>query len=157
MYLNNKLNDIMNYILKNKKHVAILLGLIVLFTLIGVYVYKKNILSKVTPSYVNNKEFVVSDVEGNKNVDLYYFYTNWCPHCKNASPVWNEFKKEIGDKYNDVNINYIEVDCDKDVDIAEKYNVTSYPTIKLEYNNKIVDYDAKPNKDTLKEFLATSL
>ena len=34
MYLNNKLNDIMNYILKNKKHVAILLGLIVLFTLI---------------------------------------------------------------------------------------------------------------------------
>lgn len=154
MNLSDKLKDTLYLIKNNKKYVVYLL-LIILFSLIGVYVYKQNILSSIKPKYVDNKEFL--NKKGEQNVDLYYFYTTWCPHCKNSSPIWNEFKEEVGDTFNDININYIEVDCDKDVDIADKFNVSSYPTIKLEYNNKIVEYDAKPNKETLKEFLASSL
>ena len=32
-----------------------------------------------------------------------------------------------------------------------------YPTIKLVDNNKIIEYDAKPELDTLHQFLNTSL
>ena len=33
----------------------------------------------------------------NKNVgriDIYYFYADWCPHCKNSRLEWDKFKQE---------------------------------------------------------------
>jgi thioredoxin-like negative regulator of GroEL len=49
------------------------------------------------------------------------------------------------------------VDCDKEAALAEKFNVQGYPTIKLVKGNQVIEYDAKPEKDTLMEFLHTSL
>ena len=37
--------------------------------------------------------------------------------------------------------------------IADKYQVDGYPTIKLLYKNKVYDFDAKVTKDNLVEFL----
>ena len=59
--------------------------------------------------------------------------------------------------FHGVTINFIEVDCDKDTALAEKFNVQGYPTIKLVRGNQVIEYDAKPNKDNLMEFLNTSL
>ena len=73
-------------------------------------------------------------------------------------PVWNDLKSEIGDnKFKGYNINFLEVDCDQDKETADKYDVKGYPTIKLVKGNQVIEYDAKPNKDTLLEFLNSSL
>ena len=53
-------------------------------------------------------------------------------------------------------INFYEVDCDKDTDTADKFNVKGFPTIKLVRGNQVVEYDAKPDKKTLMEFVTTS-
>ena len=38
-------------------------------------------------------------------------------------------------------------------DIAEKYNVDGYPTVKLIYKGTVYDYEAKPDRDNLIKFL----
>ena len=42
-------------------------------------------------------------------------------------------------------------------EIKEKYKVEGYPTIKLVVGNQVIEYDAKPDVDTLKQFLNVSL
>ena len=56
-----------------------------------------------------------------------------------------------------VKIIFKEIDCDQDIEIADKFKVNGYPSIKLVYENKIYDYDAKPNKETLYQFLNSIL
>ena len=139
----------------NKKFLLILLCT-TLFIGIAIYIYKTHIIPKINPSYVSNKEFIEQDRKTDEAADLYFFYTSWCPHCKTAMPVWNKLKENTK-SVKDININFYEVDCDKDSATAEKYNVEGYPTIKLVYNDKVITYDAKPDIDTLKQFLNTSL
>ena len=105
-----------------------------------------------------NKEFDYTNTANSSNkVNLYYFYTEWCPYCKKANPVWDDFCKEIDSKYNNTSyqFNYFKIDCEKNQKIAEKYKVEGYPTIKMEYNKTIYDYNAKPDKNNLLEFVKT--
>ena len=37
----------------------------------------------------------------------------------------------------------MEIDADKNAEMADKYKVEGYPTIKLVYGNQIIEYDAK--------------
>ena len=136
------------------------------FIIAAVYVYRQYIKPRISGTYVPNKEFVpeedseedtTTSMNGTStNADMYFFYTTWCPHCKNAMPVWNKLKQETP-SVNNVKINYIEVDCDKDKDLAEKYKVEGFPTIKLVYNGRVIEYDAKPELDTLHQFLTSSI
>tara|TARA_B100001093_G_scaffold253054_1_gene242136 strand:- start:399 stop:842 length:444 start_codon:yes stop_codon:yes gene_type:complete len=142
----------LNMKLLNKNKIKILLSLIVftLFIVIVYFVYKKYIFDKIKPKYVENKEFI-----GNKKqdyVELYFFYTDWCPHCKSAKPIWENLKKTTP-SINNVKINYIDVDCEKEKELAERFNIEGYPTIKLVKGNQVIEYDAKPDKETLILFL----
>ena len=96
---------------------------------------------------------------GNSNiVDVMYFYTNWCPHCKNAKPEWEQFKTIYqGKTINNMKIKCLDINCDDDESTADKYKVEAYPTIKLVKDGTVYDYDAKPNVDTLGQFLNSVL
>ena len=41
--------------------------------------------------------------------------------------------------------------------LMDKYNIEGYPTIKLLKDGQVIEYDAKPSKDTLNQFLNTVL
>jgi thiol-disulfide isomerase/thioredoxin len=123
---------------------------------VAVYTYRRFVSNKIKPTYVANDEFKAAGPVD--SVELYFFHTTWCPHCKKAMPVWNKFKEEIGtNRINGVAVHFIEVDCEEDKATAEKFKVTGYPTIKLVKGNQVIEYDAKPDVDTLREFLQTSL
>lgn len=92
-----------------------------------------------------------------KIATLYYFYTTWCPLSKKANPEWEALQTKTNGVVKDVNIVFKEVDCDQDAALADKFNVTGYPTIKLVYNGTTYEYDAKPNRDTLLQFLNSVL
>lgn len=141
----------------NKKFLIVLL-ITVCFILAAVYTYKKYVTPRINPDYVTNNEYS-QGVSAKGPADLYFFYTAWCPHCKIAKPVWAELKKKVedGPPIKGIKVNFIEVDCDKDTATADTFNVKGYPTIKLVKGNQIIEYDAKPNVDTLMEFLQTSL
>lgn len=141
---------------KNKKIWLILL-LLVVFLCAAIYVYNNYVKPRINKAYVANKEYVQKQDSGSsKSADLYFFYTNWCPHCKSARPIWNKLKEQTP-QVNNVTINYIDIDCEKEPTVAEKFKVEGYPTIKLSYNNKIIEYDAKPDLDILNQFLTQYL
>jgi thiol-disulfide isomerase/thioredoxin len=97
-----------------------------------------------------------------KDAELMLFYVDWCPHCKTAKPIWDELKTEYENKkINGYTILFSEINCTNETpeieSLINKFKIEGYPTIKLLKDGNIVEYDAKPNKATLIEFLNTAL
>jgi thiol-disulfide isomerase/thioredoxin len=156
------LDSIKNIFSRNGyKNIILMVIIFLIFILASIYTYRRYVSKKINPEYVANSEFVPEGQGENKQIevaDLYFFYTTWCPHCKKSMPIWQSLKSEFDNKeFKGTTINFIEVDCDKDTALAEKFNIQGYPTIKLVKGNQVIEYDAKPSKDTLIEFLQTSL
>ena len=94
--------------------------------------------------------------------NLYFFSADWCPHCKAAKPIINDLKTEYENKtINGYKIIFTDVDCSEESAEVEKlmnqYSIEGYPTIKLLKDGQVIEYDAKPSKDTLIKFLNTVL
>jgi protein disulfide-isomerase A1 len=107
--------------------------------------------------YLLQKKFKKKVSNDPKVCELFYFYTSWCPYCKKAFVEWNKFKSEWNYKILDgYTIQFQEVDCDINEALASKYNVDTYPTIKLIKDGTAIDFDAKPTVDSLTRFLTTS-
>ena len=83
-------------LVSNKKFLIVFI-LTLVFLAAALYTYKTYIKSKVNATYVANNEFVQGPAPTTEVVDLYFFYTTWCPHCKKAKPIWEQLKNEIGD------------------------------------------------------------
>ena len=107
----------------------------------------------------NSMSYETPEQGGNINiVEVMYFYTNWCPHLKNAKPEWDQFKEIYeGKTINNMKIKCLDINCDDDEATADKYKVEAYPTIKLLKDGTVYEYDAKPNVDTLGQFLNSVL
>jgi len=139
----------------NKTTLAAIVGVVLL--VVGGLVYYFYIMPKSKPNY--------SAVEGfskDKSAELLFFYADWCPHCKTAKPDW----AEIVSKYENKTINghkvvFTEINCTTETeDISQmmnKYKIEGFPTLKLLKEGQVIEYDAKPTKDTLDEFLNTVL
>jgi thiol-disulfide isomerase/thioredoxin len=138
----------------------IIIGVILLFIIVVIVHYYIYVLPKTNVTYNPNKE-VVSQSDG-KTAELLFFYADWCPHCKAAKPIWNDLKSEYQNKtINGYQVIFTEVDCSTETaetdQMMNKYNVEGYPTIKLLKDGQVIEYDAKPSKETLTQFLNTVL
>ena len=135
--------------------------IIVLFlSLVGYYMYKQYANSNTL--FKANRENVPKDQNSNKIATLMLFYVDWCPHCKTAKPEWDSLKSEYeGKSINGYTIQFTEHNCTNESaevsQLMDKYNIEGYPTIKLSKDNQIIEYDAKPTKSTMEQFLNTVL
>ena len=54
---------------------------------------------------------------------------------------------------------FTEVDCTEESDevkqATKQYEIEGYPTIKLVKDGQVIDYDAKPDKETMLKFINT--
>ena len=153
----DRIKDSFKFISLDKPTIILIIFLCIIFISVLIFIYYKY-LSKYNKKHALNKEFVNTKYTGD-DVVIIYFYTEWCPYCKKATIEWNKFQKYIDNIKNsiDYNITLTKIDCDKDVKIAEKYNIEQYPTIKLLYKSNVYDYDAKPTKEHLIEFLNSTV
>ncbi len=67
-------------------------------------------------------------------VSLVDFWAEWCGPCKMQGPIIDEIANEMGDKFN-----ICKLDTDKNIEIAQKYEITSIPSIILFKNGKQVE------------------
>ena len=126
-----------------------------------VYTYLLPRIKEARAKLYGNLSNEVEDTDDNKNINVYLFETNWCPHCKKVKPVWDEFSESnwksngIGDKKNGYFIKFETIDCDStDGEVkANKFDIDSYPTIKAQKDNEIIEFDAKPTKENLEAFM----
>ena len=98
----------------------------------------------------------------NGDAEIILFHVDWCPHCKTAKPEWDKVMNEFdGKDVNGYTLQFTEVNCtDENAEVqemVEKYNIEGYPTIKLIKGDQVIDFEAKPTKDTLSQFIKTVL
>jgi thiol-disulfide isomerase/thioredoxin len=140
-----------------KRNLYIGVAISILLSVVGyiVYIYRRpKLLTEVTGSDSSNDKSSKADAE------LIFFFADWCPHCKKAMPQWEEVKSSYSGKVvNGYTLIFTEVDCSKETDEMKKataeYEIEGYPTIKLVKDGQIIEYDAKPDKDTLEKFINT--
>jgi len=138
-------------------------GVIVLITialLIYFFVFKPMSTTPVT--YSANSEHNTASSKNSKDAEIMFFYVDWCPHCKTAKPAWNDVKSEYENKtINGYKVIFTEINCTEETaeveSLMNKYSIEGFPTIKLLKDGQVVEYDAKPTKETLTQFLNTVL
>lgn len=127
----------------------------VLMFVSGIWLYYSYFKPYWYSKFKSNNEY--TQLESSKStsyVEIMLFYTTWCPMCKKAMPEWNKFKANWENKQlNGYTILFKEIDCDLNENLADKYKIDGYPTIKMIKDNKIITYDAKPLFSTLNMFL----
>jgi thiol-disulfide isomerase/thioredoxin len=92
-----------------------------------------------------------------KVAQIYLFKVDWCPHCKTAKPIFDEVEKKLNkETVNGYTVVFKTVDCEADPELADKFKIEGFPTIKLVKDGQVIEYDAKPDKDNIMEFLKTA-
>ena len=145
----NKLVNIQN-LLSNKHWQALIAVMMGIFVILAYYMYKTYYLPIKNKTYVENKEYLKG--EYHEGLELMYFYTDWCPHCKETKEKWNTISKDSNfNKY----INFVKINCEmkKNKKIEKEFNIKEYPTIILVLNNKKYYFDANLEEESLKKFL----
>lgn len=140
----------------------IIIAVIILFGVIAGLYYYYYISPQSNAKYKANKEHLTNNPNEGKNAELLFFFADWCPHCKTAKPIWNDLKAQYENKtINGYHVVFTEINCSEETAEVEKmmnqYSVEGYPTIKLLKDGQVVEYDAKPTKETLTQFLNTVL
>ena len=152
-----------NQKVNSNKYTIIAILFLLLLTFGIYYVYIKYYSTKLLELYKPNNEKMPTWTQNNSNeLEIMFFFANWCPHCKTAKPEWEKAKKEYNNTtINGYKINFVDVDCtnpdSQTTSMMDKYNVEGYPTIILLKNNEVVTYDAKVTYDHLSQFLKTAV
>ena len=139
-----------------KTIVILVVGLLALIG-IGYFIYSQ--FKPKTVYSVDNEEGMIDSA---KTANMMLFYTDWCPHCRTAKPEWESLKAEYDGKViNGYTLVMTEYDGESKLpevqELLDKYDVQGWPTIKLVKDNQVIDYDAKPTKTTMVQFLNTVL
>lgn len=90
---------------------------------------------------------------------IYFFYTNWCGFSQKAMPEWEKLEKALRDTpyFGNTEVTAVSVDCEKDRASCMLYEVSGYPTIKLETSSLLRDYEGKRSAEALLQFLRETL
>jgi thiol-disulfide isomerase/thioredoxin len=133
---------------------------VVAFCILG-YLFYNQFINK-DAAFNANRENAKSDPNSNKTAQMMLFYVDWCPHCKTAKPEWESLKSEYeGKQINGYTVTFTEYNCTAETseneELMNKYKIEGYPTIKLLKGGQVIEYDAKPTKVTMEQFLHTVL
>lgn len=80
---------------------------------------------------ITEKEFVEV---GTKKMALIDFSATWCGPCKMLAPILESVSEEMGDR-----VSFYNIDVDECPELAQKYGVSSIPTLILLKDGKKVD------------------
>ena len=130
-----------------------------LFIIISIYIYQSFVSPKLAPSYSSQDG---SGSGSGKTAELMLFYVDWCPHCKTGKPIWDEVKNEYQHRLiNGYKVLFKEYNCTEETaeveQLMNQYHIEGYPTIKLLKDGQVIEFDAKPTKSALEQFLNTVL
>lgn len=160
-------------------NIIIAVFVFIIFVTFGFYAYNQYYVPY-------SQKQVLADMansNGRKKIaNIYFFYVDWCPHCKTAKPEWNTFKLQYNNvEKNGYIINCYDINCTEDngtiniidmpadatglvkttptkiADLIRKYNIEAYPTIKMTKDDNTIDYDAKITSDHLDQFIESTL
>ncbi|KAI5957328.1 TRX1 [Candida jiufengensis] len=78
------------------------------------------------------------------------FFAEWCGPCKMIAPLLEKFAKEYS------NVKFLKVDVDNSSDIAQKYEISSMPTLIFFKNGEQVQKVIGANPSAIKQAIASN-
>ena len=85
---------------------------------------------------------------GGNKIDIILFKADWCGHCKQFKPVWENLQNTFQKKFN-----FITYDSEKNKTEIEKFNVGGFPTIMIRDNKIVKPYTDARNLESMSNFL----
>ncbi|MBY2479082.1 thioredoxin [Clostridioides difficile] len=82
---------------------------------------------------INNNEFI-NEVENKDGLVVVDFFATWCGPCKMLSPVYEALGNEMVEK-----ADFLKVDIDQSMELAQKFEVSTVPTVIIFKDGKPVD------------------
>ena len=83
------------------------------------------------------KEILQKDFDdiimNNEGVTLVDFWAKWCGPCKMLAPVLEIIEKELEQ------VKFVKVDVDENEELADKYQISTIPTLLIFKDGKVVD------------------
>ena len=73
-------------------------------------------------------------VENNNGIVVVDFFATWCGPCKMLSPVFESLRNDMRGT-----VEFLKVDIDQSMEIAEKYQISTVPTVIVFKNGREVD------------------
>jgi thiol-disulfide isomerase/thioredoxin len=154
----NSLRPYMNYILYTI--------IFIIFLVVTILAYKKYAVPAINKSPFTD---VANASKQGQTMDIFFFFADWCPHCKKAKPEWQDFMtNNDGKVFNGTTLKCHTVDCTDDsstevvttnmttAQMIKQYNIEGYPTIKLiRGDGTVYDYDSKITRSSLETFVTT--
>ena len=133
----------------DKKHHYVIGVLVLLVGVVLFYPIKKvqRFVGGYVEAFSNLDELLESD-----KPTFVAFVTSWCGYCKKLKPEWDKFQKEYTGS-----VQVISIDCDEHKDLAKKYEIGGYPTIKYfskGLKNKGEDYTGGRTSSEFINFLS---
>jgi thiol-disulfide isomerase/thioredoxin len=131
--------------------------ILVIFGVLLRYLYNKHVIEAKKTRKFND---VANANTRGEELPIYFFHTDWCPHCKTAMPEWRGFRDAYHDKQvMGYNVRCIDINCTaedaKTQSVMNKYDIDSFPTVKMVKGGEQIDYDARVTSDNLESFLLT--
>ena len=72
-------------------------------------------------------------VEEDKGVVVVDFFATWCGPCKMLAPVFESVSEELS------NAKFVKVDIDESLELAQKFGISTVPTMMIFKDGKVVD------------------
>ena len=73
-----------------------------------------------------------TQVLGSGNPVVVDFWASWCGPCRRLAPLFDELAQEMPD------VEFVKVDVDAEPGLAQRFGVTSIPTIQLFHRGELV-------------------
>ncbi|XP_077383900.1 endoplasmic reticulum resident protein 44 isoform X2 [Festucalex cinctus] len=98
----------------------------------------------------------IDDVLNNAGVSLVNFYADWCRFSQMLHPIFEEASNIMREEFPDTKqVVFARVDCDQHSDIAQRYRISKYPTLKLFRNGMMMkrEYRGQRSVAAIAEFI----
>ena len=79
------------------------------------------------------------------------FYAPWCGHCKNLAPKYSALARRT--KAEEKGIPVAKIDATENADLAQKYGITGYPSLKLFSKGEPIDYKGAREEEPMFKWL----
>ncbi|XP_054991300.1 protein disulfide-isomerase A4 [Sorex araneus] len=95
----------------------------------------------------DNFDSVVADAD----IILVEFYAPWCSHCKKLAPEYEKAAKELSKRSPPIPL--AKVDATVETDLAKRFEVSGYPTLKIFRKGKPFDYNGPREKYGIVDYM----
>jgi len=104
-------------------------------------------------NFNTNEAFSNSEKKKSNLVKVYNFNTSWCGYSIRFQPEWDKFQKEVNSRNDLSNVLAFDIKCDNtdNKQMCNEYDISGYPSIIIELNDKKTLYRGTRTSDALIE------